>query len=216
MAERPRHRHSKPETRVRLPLPAPPQGSRSVAGRRPLKPDTRVRVPPPLPRSRGRGVTGNTLGSGPRDCGFESCRPFHRRPASRSGVAQRQCARLLTVTMQVRILPPEPFTRSRQHAWACSRPQPGGAEFDSRTTLHMTAPSSSGQDAGFSIRQRGFDSLRGHQHVAFVQGPRTLAFQAGNAGSSPARDAAPHQRVAQSAKSTGLGHRRPRVRIPPR
>ena len=78
------------------------------------------------------------------------------------------------------------------------------------------APSSSGQDTGFSIRERGFDSLRGHQHVAFVQRPRTLAFQAGNAGSSPARDTSFHQRVAQAAKSTGLGHRRPRVRIPPR
>ncbi len=63
-----------------------------MAGRRSLEPGTRVRVPPPLPRSQGRGVTGNTLGSGPRDCGFEACRPFHLADVAR-GVELPPCKR---------------------------------------------------------------------------------------------------------------------------
>jgi hypothetical protein len=206
MAEWPRHRPSKPETRVRVPLPAPSQGSRSVAGRRSLKPVTRVRVPPPLPRSQGRGVTGNTLGSGPRDCGFEACRPFHlagiargaelppckrvawvRFPASasHSGVAQRQCRRLLTVPMQVRILPPEPLTRvvsMRGHAAGCNPAEPSstlgrlssrhgpvvqrpGPRILNPATRVRFPPGSPprrvrpvAQDAGPSSRKRGFES----------------------------------------------------------
>ena len=136
--------------RARSPFISQAQGSRSVAGRRPLKPDTRVRVPPPL-----------------------------HRPASRSGVAQRQCARLLTVTMRVRVLPPEPFTTSRQHARACGRLQPGRAEFDSRTTLQLHGP---------VVQRRGLRILDPATRVRFPPG-------------SPAR------RVRPAAQGAGLSSR---------
>ena len=166
-----------------------------------MKPDTRVRAPPPLPRSQGRGVAGNTLGPDPRDCGFESCRPFHR-PASRSGVAQRQCARLLTVTMQVRILPPEPFTRSCQHARACSRPQPGRAEFDSRTTLY-TRPR--------RLAARTPDSQSGNEG-SIPSGVTTCRVRPAGPGRWPfkpeTRVRVPHATSSSSACSSGREERR--------
>ena len=93
MAERPRRRPSKPDTRVRIPLPAPSQGSRLAAGRRSLEPATRVRVPPPLPPSRRDRSTGRTPDS---DSGDDRVRlPLPLSPSRRrsSAVEQPLCKR---------------------------------------------------------------------------------------------------------------------------
>jgi hypothetical protein len=185
-----------------------------VAGRRPLKPDTRVRVPPPLPSS------SFTFRSSTRAVQTAVNRP-----------------------MQVRFLPPEPFTRSRQHAWACSRPQPGGAEFDSRTTLqnrgpvvqrpgHRTLnpetrvrfpPGSPGcrvrpaaQDAGPSSRKRGFESRTRRSITACSSGREERRFGGPEAaGSSPATLTSSSGCSSAWLQSTRSGTVRARVRISP-
>lgn len=197
MAERPRHRPSKPDTRVRFPLPAPFTGACVQRARRlPLKQQIRVRLPVPLHSRRDRSI-GRTPGSDPGDDRVRLPLPLRlgRLPARLpSPFRGRSTAEHLAVN-QARRKPTCRFDSCpRSHsrcvlAGPATGCNPAWAEFDPRTHFHLHGAIV--QRSGHRPLTSGIagSNLRGVTICSVRLRVRSAAFQAAEAGSTPARSA---------------------------